>query len=157
MISAFFFSSSQSHSFDTVFQTLAQKLFKLWVFLSFVDTANMRFVQIVASAAALATAVAAGGGEYDNRKPEVPKYEPPKHEEHGYEPPKPPPVYEPPKPQPPVYEPPKPQPPVYQPPKPQPPVYEPAQNITKYTTVITTDYTTFCPVSYQPNITSKLL
>lgn len=88
----------------------------------------MRFVQIVASAAALATAVVAGGeggeGGYGN-----------KHEDHGYEPPKP---------QPPVY-----QPPVYEPPKPQPPVYEPPQNITKYTTVITTDYTTFCPVSYR--------
>lgn len=97
----------------------------------------MRFIQIVASAAALATAVAAGG-EYDNKKPEAPKYEPPKHEEHGYEPPK----YEPPKPEPPKYEPPK-----YEPPKPQPPKYEPPKNITKYTTVITTDYTTFCPVS----------
>lgn len=88
----------------------------------------MRFVQIVASAAALATTVVAGGGEY-NKEPEAPEYEPPK-----YEPPK--------------YEPPK-----YEPPKPQPPVYEPARNITKYTTVITTDYTTFCPVSCQSRIT----
>lgn len=93
----------------------------------------MRFIQIVASAAALATAVAAGGEggyddkqpEYGNKQPEAPKYEPPK-------------------PEPPKYEPPK-----YEPPKPKPPVYAPPQNITKYTTVITTDFTTFCPVSYQ--------